>query len=129
MQEVNTWIMPSESRIELVFKDFDIDFEVSLVLDEDGQLDPIVKSCSIDFGDSYFHHENNILRYAYHDMIKLALVVIENSSYFMGKYMFTELLGPVLDVYLRHYTIDLGVKNWFLGFDQWDTLTFDYRSV
>jgi hypothetical protein len=47
----------------------------------------------------------------------------------MGKYMFTEMLGPVLDVYLKHYEHDFTVYNYLPGFDQYDVLTFDYRNM
>ena len=90
---------------------------MSLVLDEEGYLDPEVRKCSIDFGESTFYHENNILRIMFHQLITLSLVIIENSSYFMGKYMFTEMLGPVLDVYLKHYEHDFTIYNYLPGFD------------
>jgi hypothetical protein len=48
----------------------------------------------------------------------------------MGKYMFTEMLGPVLDVYLRHYTYDFTMYNYIPGFEtHYDVLTFDYRNM
>lgn len=114
-QHVNTWILPSTSQVELIFKDFDIDFEVELVLDEKGYIDPVVYKCDIDFGESYFYHENTILKIMMHQLVQLSLVIIENSSYFMGKYMFTEMLGPVLDVYLKHYTHEFLVFNYIPG--------------
>lgn len=43
--------------------------------------------------------------------------------------MFTEMLGPVLDVYLKHYEHDFTVYNYLPGFDQYDVLTFDYRNM
>lgn len=67
-------------------------------------LDPIVQDCDIDFGRrSYFRHNNKYLEYLMHQFIVLSVQIIEQSSFFMGQYMFTELLGPVLDTYLRHY--------------------------
>jgi hypothetical protein len=64
-----------------------------------------------------------------HQLVLLSLVIIENSSYFMGKYMFTEMLGPVLDVYLKHYEHDFTLKNFLPGQNTWDVLTFDYRNM
>jgi hypothetical protein len=51
-------MLPGDSYVQLVFKDFDIDFEFDLELDDNGYLNPIVYFVSIDFGDSYFHHDN-----------------------------------------------------------------------
>jgi hypothetical protein len=50
--------LPSESRVELIFKDFDVDFKCDLRLDNNGYLDPIVHDVDIKFGDSFLHHDN-----------------------------------------------------------------------
>merc|ERR1740117_2832690 len=55
-QEVNTWILPSDSKVELIFKDFDIDFKSNFKVDNNGYLDPIVYEADIKFGDSYLYH-------------------------------------------------------------------------
>jgi hypothetical protein len=99
------------------------------VLDEKGYLDPVVRKCNIDFGESFFYHENLYLKILMHQLVHLSLVIIENSSYFMGKYMFTEMLGPVLDVYLKHYEQDFTIYNHLPGQNTWDVLTFDYRNM
>jgi hypothetical protein len=65
-QEINSWILPSVSKVELIFEDFDVDFQTDLVLDENGYLDPVVYDCDIKFGKSYLYHDNKMLAFAMH---------------------------------------------------------------
>lgn len=102
-QMVNNWILPSFSKVELIFKDFEFSFESDLKLDEHGYLDPVVYNCHIGFGQSYLHHENPILAFTMHQVLYFAIVIIENSTAFVGQYVFTEMLGPVMDSFLNHY--------------------------
>lgn len=53
--------MPDISTFELIFEDFKFDFDTSLRLDEHGYLDPNVQSCDINFGKSYFYHDNALV--------------------------------------------------------------------
>ena len=58
--------MPSNSKVELAFKDFDINFKVDLKLDANGYLDPIVYDSELYFGDSYLYHDNAIIAFFMH---------------------------------------------------------------
>ena len=55
--------------------------------------------------------------------------MIENTSYFLGEYMFTNELGPVIDKALNHYRIVTPIKSVIDGFNNVDYFTFDYRNV
>jgi len=35
------------------------------------------------------------------------MVIVENSSWWAGKYIFSHMLGPVLDEMLNHYKFDI----------------------
>lgn len=102
-QKVNTWIMPSESHVELIFKDFSFNFKSNFKLDENGYLDPMMEDCDIKFGDSYLYHDNQIIAFTMHQFIYFAIVIVENSVYFVGQYIFSNMMGPVMDTYLDHY--------------------------
>jgi hypothetical protein len=102
-QEVNSWILPSKSKVELIFEDFDIDFSTDLVLDENGYLDPVVYDCDIKFGTSYLYHDNKIVAFVMHQFVYFAIVIVENSVYFVGDYIFSNMMGPIMDKALNHY--------------------------
>lgn len=101
--------MPGDSYVQFVIKDFDIDFEFDLEIDDNGYLNPVVYFASIDFGDSYFHHDNFWAQIFFHQLVELSMVMIENTSYFLGDRMFSEMLGPVLDSYANNYTHDFKI--------------------
>lgn len=88
-QKYNSWFFPSTSEVALTFVDFEFEFEGSLLLNEKGYLDPLVENCSIHFGQSTFTHENDIMELFYHQLVVFSIVVIENTSFYMGKYIFS----------------------------------------
>ena len=103
-QTVVAWFWPvTNTEVELGFKDFDLDFQTRLVLDPNGYLDPIVLGCDINFGESYFVSDDWFEELIIFQFVHFSTVVIHNTAWLMGQFMFTELLGPVLDKYLNHY--------------------------
>lgn len=104
-QEVNTWLFPESSPIELVFKDLDIDGSFALKLDEKGYLDPVVNDMTIKFGDSFLYHDNWFVAFCMHQTIEFAIQVIQNSVYFVGGFIFSHMFGPILDSFLNHYVM------------------------
>ena len=57
---------PETSKVSLIFKNFKFDFDTDLKLDENGYLDPVVKACSVRFGESYLYHDNPITALVMH---------------------------------------------------------------
>jgi hypothetical protein len=102
---------------------------VELKVDDEGFLNPEVRYCDIDLGQSYLYHDVYELKLIMHQFIRLAIVIIKNASYFMGDLIFGALLGPVLDVYLEHYTQPVLMQSVIPGQGTWDVLTFDYRNM
>jgi len=105
-QTVNFWFIPDGSKVQLIFKDFKLDFACDLQLDKNGYLDPIVYDVDIQFGQSYLYHDNPITAIVMHQVIYFGLVIIENSIFFVGKYVFSDMAGPVMDKFLNHYFFD-----------------------
>ena len=79
------------------------DFDAGLKLNQKGYLDLDVQSCYISFGKSYFHHDNIIFVFLTNQIIEFGKIFIENSVYFVVKYIFNSMLGPELDSILGHY--------------------------
>jgi hypothetical protein len=128
-QEVNSWILPSKSKVELIFEDFDIGFQTDLVLDANGYLDPVVYDCDIKFGKSYLYHDNKIVAFVMHQFVYFAIVIIENSVYFVGDYIFSNMMGPIMDQMLNHYTTSVVLKSPFAGQHSSALFEFDFRNT
>ena len=59
----------------------------------------------------------------------MSKVIIENTSYFLGKYIFSDLLGPIMDTYLNHYYREFLLKSQVPGQLTADFITLDYRHT
>jgi hypothetical protein len=121
--------LPNYSKVRLVFEDFDIDFQTDLILDENGYLDPVVYDCDIKFGKSYLYHENAIVGFVMHQFVYFAIVIIENSVYFVGDYIFSNMMGPIMDQALNHYKNKVVLKSPFAGQHTSAAFEFDYRNT
>ena len=113
----------------MIFKDFKFDFETDLVLDENGYLDPVVYTADINFGESYLYHDNPIVAFVMHQIVYFGIVIIENSVYFVGQYIFTNMMGPVMDEFLNHYMFEFSFPTMVRGQWAWDLFTYDFRNT
>uniref|UniRef100_A0A7S3CRX8 Uncharacterized protein n=1 Tax=Strombidium rassoulzadegani TaxID=1082188 RepID=A0A7S3CRX8_9SPIT len=112
-----------------MFLDFDIDMATDLKVNQKGFLDFHVYEVDIKFGESQFLHENPWVAFFMHQIIYYAIIVLENSVYFVGKQIFTSTLGPAVDRYLNHYKLPVHLPSPFLGQDASAEFTFDYRQL
>lgn len=128
-QHVNNVILPDQSNIQLIFKDFRFDFKAGLKLDEHGYLDPVVTYCDIAFGESYFYHDDQFIAFIMHQFIYFGIVIIENSTYFVGETIFTHMLGPVMDDFLNHYEYKFSFPSLVRGQNTFDEFALDFRNV
>lgn len=55
--------------------------------------------------------------------------MIENSAFFLGDRMFTELLGPAMDKHLNHYVFHFNQNSFVGGQHAHDSFTMDFRNV
>jgi hypothetical protein len=62
-----------------------------------------VYDVKIQLGKSMITNTNWLLEEMCHGFLEFSIVMIENSSWFWGEYMFTNMLGPVLDKFTNHY--------------------------
>ena len=102
-EHINTLLFPTKSHVELNVKDFNIDFETEFAIDTNGYLDPVVQNVYLDFGNSRFHHDNFVIQFIVHQTLELSCKALEVTAKLVGRYMFSQLLGPVMDHYFNHY--------------------------
>jgi hypothetical protein len=55
-----------------------------------------------DIGGSYVYHDNFYVRFIMYKIIQPSKVMIENSAFYLGDKIFTELLGPAIDKHLNN---------------------------
>lgn len=115
VQQSDSWILPDFSKVELEFQNFDFDLNCDLALKPEGFLDPVVYGVDIKFGNSYFYHDNAIVSFVMHQFVEFAIVIIENSVYFVGQYIFNGMLGPVITEFLNNYKLDIIQPAYFPG--------------
>ena len=96
---------------------------------ETGFLKPVVYAIDIKFGNSYFYHDNVIVAFIMNQFVEFAIVIIENSTYFVGQYIFTSMLGPVMTSFLNEYQLEMNIKDIFPGQTSEDTFILDYRHT
>lgn len=114
-QEANG-LIELDSDVCFYFRNFDFDFYTDFSLDQErGYLNPKIKQVKIDFGDSYFADENIFNSIVAHQTIFYMFKIIENSSYFIGEYIFGAMLGPIMNQALNHYSLNLELESPFPG--------------
>lgn len=103
MQSTDSVWIPDDSPVELCFKDFDVDFAATLTTNEEGNLKPHFWSIHLKFGDSYFTHDNWFFAFTFHQTVKFAMVVIENTAFICGELILSEMGEPVLTQMFNDY--------------------------
>ena len=107
-QEQKHWLLSHSSDVKLIFRDLKFEFDFGFMLDNHHYLDPIVYNCLIDFGDSFLYHNNRFLGFWIHQVVKMFLLVVENTCRFshVGMFVYGDLLGPGMDKWLNKYQME-----------------------
>lgn len=104
----NSWLIPNKSKMTVLFQDFDIGAHIGLTCDPaNGFLKPKIWKAWLHWGDSDFYHDNWFIQGIIHQFVEFALVMIENSSYFIGDILYTRFGEPVMTEALNNYKIPL----------------------
>jgi hypothetical protein len=89
-----------------------------------------VYGVDIEFGESNFEQDDPFLNFVTFEIIQFSMVVIHNTAWLLGEYMFTNMLGPVLDKYLNHYQATILARSPFLGQEsKKQYFDVDYRNT
>jgi hypothetical protein len=128
-QHTNTWLLPHNSHAKLFLKYIDLDIQTGLRLDKHGYLDPILYACKIDIGESGVSYDNHLIAELAHQGFRLLIVVIQDSVSFIGEYVFTHTLGPIIDAYTNHYRFGFYWWTPWPGAWDYDLFYLDARNV
>jgi hypothetical protein len=102
---------------------------VTFDLEETGFLKPNVYGVDIDFGKSDFKNDDPWIAFFTQQWIEFMIVIIENTAYFVGTYMFSAMLGPIMTSLLNNYTVTLPFKDFLPGQESTADFTIDYRQT
>lgn len=64
---------------------------------------PDTYASNIRFGKSYLYHDNQWVAVAMHQIVQFVLIIVENSVFWVGDYIFTNMSGPVIANFLDGY--------------------------
>jgi len=118
-----------EGAVFLDINNIDIDYSCYFKLDDGGFLDPVVFKVKVDMADSKYKFDNWFWEIFTYQTVEFAIVVLENSAWFTGEYLFSAVLGPVMDAWLNHYQVTKVFPNPLRGQDTVDTLGLDYKNT
>ena len=85
--------------------------------------------CDINFGKTYLFHDNKIVAFVMHQFVYFGLLMIENAVFFVGDYMFSNIMGPIMDEALNHYRVNISLASPFTGQAAKATFELDYRNT
>jgi len=128
-QTVDTWILAADGPIRLVIEDFDISFDMDMKLDANGYIDPIVYNTKLSFGESNLYHDDPLTAFCLFQIVDFAFIMIRNSVFLIGQYIFTDMMGPIIDKFLNHYHFDFYIWSPFKGQNKYSIMSFDYRNT
>jgi hypothetical protein len=55
------------------------------------------------FGNSYYYHDNWMLAFVMHQFVEFAMIMIENTAYFCGELILSQIGEPVLTSFFNDY--------------------------
>lgn len=98
-------------------------------LEETGFLVPQVYAMDLTFGNTYFTHDDPWVSFWMQQWIEFMMVIVQNSCYFVGTYIFSSILGPILTQILNNYTTVIPFKDFLPGQESTADFAIDYRMT
>ena len=92
-----------------------MDFVSDFYINENGYLDPDVRDVDIDFGNTYLYHDNKIVAFFMHQFLYFGILMVQNSVYFLGDFIFNHIGGDILDKAFNDYWTFIHLPSPFPG--------------
>lgn len=128
--DTNSWWIPNQSKVSAELNHFVVDLNMDLFVQNQGYLRPKIYNARIDWGDSYFYHDNWFIQTLLHEVIIFTMIMLQNSVLFIGDIVFTRLGEPVMTKFLNDYKLPLkGIPSPFYGQPATADFTLDFRNT
>jgi hypothetical protein len=79
-------------------------------INDDGFIHPVFHDVSLDLGGTYFEFENGFLEFLAWQVINFTFIMIENSIYWVGPFLLTDMAGPNIDRIMYGYQVPWKIK-------------------
>lgn len=112
---MNTWVLPGTGEVELYLEDVEIKTVVSLDISEKGYLSPTFYDLKINLGESFLYFENWFTQFLMWQAMEFVFVMVQNSIYFIGTFIFTDMAEPLVDKFLNSYQLPMWLRSPFPG--------------
>lgn len=113
----------------LEFHDFDVKFNTEFEWIGNGYLKPVIYAMDLNWGETKFYHEDPFLSFFFFQLIKFMQVIIKNSIYFLGDYIFSGMAEPTLTTIMNNYQLPVHLKEAFKGQNGQDDFVIDFRQT
>jgi len=97
--------------VVLGIEDLDIDIVITLGITENGFVHPVFHDVKLDLGGTYFEFENGFSEFMAWQLIEFLKIMIENSVYFVGPFLLTDMAADNIDRMLDLYQIPMWVRS------------------
>lgn len=97
--------------VELGIENLDIDLVITLGITDKGYIHPVFHDVKVDLGGTYFYFENGWLEFLAWQIIEFTFIMIENSIYFVGPFLLTDMASQNIDRMLDGYQIPMWVRS------------------
>jgi len=128
-QNVDFAFLPQNSVVVLEFNDFDVKFNCEFERTGAGYLKPVIYAVDMNWGNTRFYHEDWFLSMFFFQIIKFMQVIIKNSVYFLGDYIFSGMAENTLTQMMNNYQVPLHLKEAFKGQNGEDDFVIDLRQT
>ena len=123
------WSVTGDGEIVFDLEDLFVQFNTEFGVTEKGFLKPILYATELNWGNSKFYHESWALSILFDQWIKLGMIIVKNSIYFMGNEIFTDFAEPTLTNLMNQYQLPLDLPDFFPGQNAHGKFFLDMRHV
>jgi len=78
-----------------------------LKLNEEGNIKPQFYTVHFNFGESYLLYDNWFWAFVMHQFVEFAIIMVENTAFFCGELIMTQIGEPVLTDFMNNYKMPL----------------------
>ena len=127
-QVINTLIIPASGPVEFTIKNTNLDVVVDFDADN-GYLKPNFWDISMDLGDTFLVQTNWFNEFMMWQIFEFSYVMISNSVYFLGPYIFDNMAEPIVNKWLNDYHYRFTINDPIDGEEQQADYKIDWRHT
>lgn len=124
---INFAILPNDSYMIFDFEDMVVKFNTEFETLPTGFLRPVIWATDLKWGESKIYHENWFAMIMLDQTVKLTMIVIQNSLYFLGDYIMNGMIEPPMTQLANYYQFPVHLPQAFNGQEASADFMLDFR--